>query len=77
MLTNIKRIKSKDFYPDSNWLQLNRYMRFIINCFFHHFVYPEGKSKIPHLLCYKGFAVDDYGFTLDAADMCHPRLSLI
>jgi hypothetical protein len=24
---------------------------------------------IPHLLCYKGLAVEDYGFALDAADM--------
>lgn len=31
---------------------------------------------IPHLLCYQGLAVDDYGFVLDAADMGHPRLSL-
>jgi hypothetical protein len=31
---------------------------------------------IPHLLCYQGLAVDDYGFTLDAADMGHPQLSL-
>jgi hypothetical protein len=29
-----------------------------------------------HLLCYQGFAVDDYDFTLDAADMGHPELSL-
>ncbi len=29
-----------------------------------------------HLLCYQGFAVDDYDFTLDASDMGHPQLSL-
>jgi len=40
------------------------------------FVYPSGKQMIPHLLCYQGLAVDDYGFALDAADMGHPRLSL-
>jgi hypothetical protein len=31
---------------------------------------------IPHLFCYQGLAVGDYGFALDAADMGHPRLSL-
>jgi len=31
---------------------------------------------IPHFLCYQGFAVNDYDFTLDAADLGHPRLSL-
>jgi len=41
-----------------------------------HFVYPLGKPMTPHLLCYQGLAVDDYGFALDAADMRHPRLSL-
>jgi len=30
----------------------------------------------PHLLCYQGIAVDDYGFVLDAEDMAHPQLSL-
>ena len=27
------------------------------------FVYPPGKSRVPHLLRYRGFAVDDYSFT--------------
>jgi hypothetical protein len=31
---------------------------------------------IPHLLCCQGFAVVYYGFTLDALDLGHPRLSL-
>ncbi len=31
---------------------------------------------IPHLLRYQGFAVDYYGFTLDALKLEHPRLSL-
>ena len=31
---------------------------------------------IPHLLCYQGFAVENYDFTLDAVDMEHPQLSL-
>jgi len=30
-----------------------------------------------HLLRYKGLAVDDYGFVLDASNLGHPRLSLI
>ena len=29
---------------------------------------------IPHLLCCQGFAVNDYGFNLDAADLEHSRL---
>jgi len=41
-----------------------------------HFIYPAGKSIIPHLLCYQGLAVDDYGFTLDALKLEHSRLSL-
>lgn len=32
---------------------------------------------IPHLPCYQGLAADDYGFANDAADMGHPRFSLI
>ena len=40
------------------------------------FVYPAGKPMTPHLLCYQGLAVDDYGFALDASDMGYPRLSL-
>jgi hypothetical protein len=40
------------------------------------FVYPAGKPMTPHLLCYQGLAVDDYGFALYAADMGHPRFSL-
>jgi hypothetical protein len=48
----------------------------VIRCLFHYFVYPSGKPMIPHLLCYQGLAVDDYGFALDAADMGHPLLSL-
>ena len=35
------------------------------------FVYPAGKPMTPHLLCYQGLAVDDYGFALDAADIGH------
>jgi hypothetical protein len=31
----------------------------------------------PHLLRYQGFAVDDYGFVLDALNLGHPRLSII
>jgi hypothetical protein len=41
-----------------------------------HFVYPSGKPRIHHLLCYQGLAVVDCGFALDAADLAHPRLSL-
>jgi hypothetical protein len=41
-----------------------------------HFVYPLGKPMIPHLLRYKGLAVDDYGFALYASNLGHPRLSL-
>jgi hypothetical protein len=44
--------------------------------FYLVFVYPSGKPRIPHLLCYRGLAVDDYGFVLDASDMGHPWLSL-
>jgi len=40
------------------------------------FIYPSGKPMIPHLLCYQGLAVEDYGFALDAADKGHPWLSL-
>jgi hypothetical protein len=29
----------------------------------------ERKPIIPHLLCYQGLAVNDYDFTLDAADL--------
>jgi hypothetical protein len=47
--------------------------RFIKN---PHFVCLSGKPRIPHLLRYKGFAVEDYGFTLDALNLGHPRLSL-
>jgi hypothetical protein len=32
---------------------------------------------IPHLLCYQGLAVDDYGFALDISNLRNPRLSLI
>jgi len=32
---------------------------------------------IPHLRRYQEFAVYEYGFTLDALDMRHPRLSFI
>ncbi len=31
---------------------------------------------MPHRLCYQGLAVNDYDFTLDAADLGHPRLLL-
>ncbi|MBW2247758.1 MAG: hypothetical protein JRF62_11345 [Deltaproteobacteria bacterium] len=41
-----------------------------------YFVYLSGKPMMPHLLRYKGLAVDDYGFALDALNMGHPRLSL-
>jgi len=30
----------------------------------------------PHLLRYQGLAVDDYGVTLDALKLGHPKLSL-
>jgi hypothetical protein len=40
------------------------------------FVYLSGKPMTPHLLRYQGFAVDDYGFTLEALNLGHPRLSL-
>jgi hypothetical protein len=53
-------------------------MRFVINLstiseiwillFYLVFVYPSGKPIIPHLFCYQGLAVDDYGFALDASD---------
>ncbi len=39
-------------------------------------VYPAGKPMIPHLRCCQGFAVAYYGFTLDAMNLGHPRLSL-
>jgi len=32
---------------------------------------------IPRLLCWKGFAVNYYSFTLSALHLRHPRLSLI
>ncbi len=41
-----------------------------------HFVYPLGKPMTPHLFHYQGLAVDDYGFTLDASNLGHPRLLL-
>jgi len=41
-----------------------------------HFVYPLGKPMTTHLLCCQGFAVAYYGFTLDALNLGHPRLSL-
>jgi hypothetical protein len=44
--------------------------------FFHHLVYPSEEPMMLDLLCYQGFAVDDYDFTLDASDMGHPQLSL-
>jgi hypothetical protein len=43
---------------------------------YFHFVYPLGKPMKHHLLCYQGLAVVDYGFTLDASDLAHPRLSI-
>jgi hypothetical protein len=43
---------------------------------FLNLVYPSGKPMIPHLLRCQGFAVAYYGFTLDALDLEHPRLSL-
>jgi hypothetical protein len=42
-----------------------------------YFVYLSGNPMISPLTCYQGLAVDAYGFALDAADMGHPRLSLI
>jgi hypothetical protein len=36
----------------------------------------DGNPMIPHLLRYQGFAVDDYGFTLEALNLRHPRLSI-
>jgi hypothetical protein len=48
----------------------------IIRYLFHLFAYLSGKPMMPHLFCYQGFAVDNYAFTLDAADMGHPRLSI-
>ena len=36
----------------------------------------RGKPMIPHLQRCQRFAVDDYGFTLDALDLGHPQLSL-
>ena len=36
----------------------------------------ERKPMIPHLLRYQRFAVDDYGFTLEALNLGHHRLSL-
>jgi len=77
MLTNIKRIKNTGCEYAINLLRKNGDRRVIIRCLFHHFVYPTGKPMIPHLLCYQGLAVDDYGFALDAADMEYPRPSLI
>jgi hypothetical protein len=41
-----------------------------------HFVHPSGKPIIPHLQRCQGFAVAYYGFTLDAFDLGHLRLSL-
>jgi hypothetical protein len=35
-----------------------------------------GKPMTPHLLRYQGLAVNDYGVTLDASNLAHPRLSL-
>jgi hypothetical protein len=49
-----------------------------------HFVYPSGKPMIRHRpacagsgdpRC-QGFAVNDYGFTLDALALAYPQLSL-
>jgi len=44
--------------------------------FYRGFVYLSGKPMTPHLLHYQGLAVDDYGFSLDALNLGHPRLSL-
>ena len=61
-----------------NWGSLSYHSVLInrMNLFFLYFVYPLGKPKIPHFLCCQGFAVGNYGFTLDASDLGHPRLSL-
>jgi len=53
------------------WMDTN-----YIFSFYLHFVYLSGKPMISHILCYQGLAVDDYGFTLDALNLGHPRLSL-
>jgi hypothetical protein len=37
-------------------------------------VYPTGKPMILHLLRCQGLAVGDYGCTLDALNLQHPRL---
>jgi hypothetical protein len=39
-----------------------------------HVIYPMGKSMIPQLLRYQGFAVKYYSFTLAALDLGHARL---
>ena len=44
--------------------------------FYLGFVCPTGKPMTPHLHCYQGLAVDDYGFVLDASDLEHPRILL-
>ena len=42
----------------------------------HHFIYLSRKPMIPANLRCQGFAVDEYGFILDALNPGHPRLSL-
>ena len=34
----------------------------------------SGKPGIPHILRYRGAAVGDYSFTLDALNLRHPEL---
>jgi hypothetical protein len=41
-----------------------------------HFGYPSGKPMMRHRRCCQGFAVNDYGFTLDALALAYPQLSL-
>jgi hypothetical protein len=41
------------------------------------FYSPHGKADDTHLFRYQGLATEDYGFTLDAPNTGHPRLSII
>ena len=57
-----------------NYIPATKEMKFVY--FKLHFICPAGKSIIPHLLCYQGFAVGNYSVTLDALDLGYPQLSL-
>jgi hypothetical protein len=72
----IKNSKIQGF-PFNELVATKRIWKLIIRSMFHLFVYLSGKPMMPHLFCNQGFAVGDYDFTLDAADMGHPRLSFI